>query len=134
MAEGRMPEVANLHVTVREWQDRIVFLHRIQPGRTDRSYGIHVAEIAGLAPAVVARARELLDSLEVHEGDAAARASAVPSAPAQPPPSQLSLFTEFLPHPVIDRLRQVRLDEMTPLEAFDTLRTLIGSLDPAAND
>ena len=130
----RMPEVTNLHVTVREWQDRIVFLHRIQPGRTDRSYGIHVAEIAGLAPAVVARARELLDSLAVHQGDAAARASAVPSAPAPTPDSQMSLFTEFLPHPAIDRLRELRLDEMSPMEAFDALRSLVDEVRPDSND
>ncbi len=121
----RMSEVTNLHVTVREWQDRIVFLHRIQPGRTDRSYGIHVAEIAGLAPEVVARARELLATLEVHEGDAAARAAAVPSAPSIADDRQMSLFTEFLPHPALDALREVDLDQLTPLAAFDLLRSLV---------
>ena len=122
----RMTEVTNLHVTVREWQDRIVFLHRIQAGRTDRSYGIHVAEIAGLAPDVVARAKELLATLEVHEGDAAARAASVTTAPTSTEgQQQMSLFTEFLPHPVVDALRDLDLDALTPLAAFDLLRDLV---------
>ena len=130
----RMPEVTNLHVTVREWQDRIVFLHRIQPGRTDRSYGIHVAQLAGLAPDVVARARELLATLAVHEGEAAARAAAIPTAPAVTSNSQMSLFTEFLPHPAIDRLREIDLDGLTPLAAFDALRDLAHQVKPRDDD
>ncbi|RPG19256.1 MAG: DNA mismatch repair protein MutS [Phycisphaera sp. TMED9] len=120
----RLPAVANLHVSVREWQDRIVFLHRIQPGRTNQSYGIHVAELAGLPTEAIERARELLATLEVREGDAAAKAAAIPSAPATRPTDQLSLFTEFLPHPAIEELRVLDLDAMTPLEAFDRLREL----------
>ena len=122
----RMDEVTNLHVTVREWQDRIVFLHRIQAGRTDRSYGIHVAEIAGLAPEVVTRARELLGTLEVQGGDAAARAATAATAPGRGDDrQQMSLFTEFLPHPVVEALRKAELDDLTPLAAFDLLRELV---------
>ncbi|HAC09490.1 MAG TPA: DNA mismatch repair protein MutS, partial [Phycisphaerales bacterium] len=121
----RLPSVTNLHVSVREWQDRIVFLHRIQPGRTNRSYGIHVAELAGLPPAAVDRARELLTTLEVREGDAEAMAAKVPSAPATPPSNQMSLFREFLPHPAVETLRTIDLDGLTPLAAFDRLRELV---------
>jgi DNA mismatch repair protein MutS len=120
----RLPTVTNLHVSVREWQDRIVFLHRIQPGRTNQSYGIHVAELAGLPVAAIQRARELLATLEVREGDTAAKAAAISSAPVIPPSEQMSLFTEFLPHPAIEELRGLDLDAMTPLEAFDRLREL----------
>ena len=120
----RLPAVTNLHVSVREWQDRIVFLHRIQPGRTNQSYGIHVAELAGLPIAAIQRARELLATLEVREGDTAAKAAAIQSAPHMPPAQQMSLFTEFLPHPAIEELRALDLDAMTPLEAFDCLRSL----------
>ncbi|MHC4246011.1 MAG: DNA mismatch repair protein MutS [Planctomycetota bacterium] len=123
----RLPSVTNLHVSVREWQDRIVFLHRIQPGRTNRSYGIHVAELAGLPPAAVDRARELLTTLEVREGDAEAMAAQVPTAPPPPPANQLSLFREFLPHPAVETLRGIDLDELTPLAAFDRLRELVES-------
>ncbi len=68
---ARMPGVRNLHVAVREWKDEIVFLHRILPGATDRSYGIHVAQLAGIPRAVVARAKEVLSTLEVQTEPAA---------------------------------------------------------------
>ncbi len=147
--------VRNLHVSVREWGDEIVFLHRILPGKTDRSYGIHVAKLAGMPAGTVARAREVLESLAVHqaegvvEGDGAGGA-AVPAQgddsrgsestgksrrgkradPSRIPPpgrtDQLALFTQFVNHPAVDQLREVKLEALTPLEAFDTLRKLKG--------
>ncbi len=90
--EDRLPgRVKNLHVSVREWGEQIVFLHRILPGRTDRSYGIHVAKLAGLPREVVARAQQVLESLSVsHGGDefdgggsgGALHSAADPSRPA----------------------------------------------------
>ena len=62
-----LPSVANFHVVVREWKDDLVFLRKVVPGRSDRSYGIQVARLAGLPPAVVARAREILNGLERDE-------------------------------------------------------------------
>ena len=62
-----LPGVANFHVVVREWKDDIVFLRKVVPGRSDRSYGIQVARLAGLPPTVVARAREILNGLERDE-------------------------------------------------------------------
>jgi DNA mismatch repair protein MutS len=121
----RLPRVRNLHVTVREWEDGIVFLHRIETGRADRSYGIHVAKLAGLPREAVSRAEEILESLAVHS----------PATPASPPPAkaavaprQMDLFTEYLPHPVVDELRKVNLDAMTPIQAFDLLRKLTENL------
>ena len=71
--------ITNLNVTVREWNDQIVFLHRIVPGATDRSYGIQVAKLAGLPDAVVTRAHQLLGELAVsHEG----------RLPSPPPPPE----------------------------------------------
>ncbi|HTD27543.1 MAG TPA: DNA mismatch repair protein MutS, partial [Candidatus Elarobacter sp.] len=61
---GRLPGVRNFHVSVREWNDEIIFLHKVQPGATDRSYGIQVARLAGLPPEVIARAKALLAELE----------------------------------------------------------------------
>jgi DNA mismatch repair protein MutS len=117
--EGR---VTNLHVAVREWKDEIVFLHRILPGRTDRSYGVHVARLAGLPADVIARAKQLLESLAVsHEGTAAVPPP--PAARGEPKP-QLALFREYEPHPALDELRAINLDAMTPLQAFDALRRL----------
>jgi DNA mismatch repair protein MutS len=80
----RLPQVRNLHVTVREWKGDVVFLHRIAPGATDRSYGIHVAQLAGIPRSVVARAQQLLGTLEVQTGPRAARGprSRAPAADA----------------------------------------------------
>jgi DNA mismatch repair protein MutS len=108
--------VANLHVSVREWGEQIIFLYRILPGRTDRSYGIHVARIAGLPVETVNRASALLETLAVQ--------TETPKPAHTPAPAQMSLFTEYLRHPVIDELRGLELSGLTPLEAFDVLRRL----------
>ncbi len=118
----RIEGVGNRHVAVQEWDDRIVFLHRIKPGATNRSYGVHVGRLAGLPPAVITRATEVLDSLAVHHA-----ADDVP--PLSPAPSeQLSLFTQYVEHPAIAQLRALDLDRMSPLEAFDAIRSLRESL------
>jgi DNA mismatch repair protein MutS len=151
--DERLPgRVRNLHVAVREFgepgQDgqgsQIVFLHRILPGKTDRSYGLHVARLAGIPERTVARARQVLADLSVeHAGiggvggaavsgrSAADRAAAVSNAPAASGAGparegQLSLFTEYVPHPAVVELKGLSLDAMTPLEAFDALRRLHG--------
>ncbi len=118
--------VTNLHVTVREWKDQIVFLYRIAPGRTDRSYGIHVAKIAGVPPTVIARANQLLAALEVNHRDASSLVAdtARHTAPAAAPGAQMSLFTEYVHHPAIEALRDADLTHLSPLEAFDLLRKL----------
>jgi len=117
----RLDSVGNLHVTVREWNDRIIFLHRIHPGRTDRSYGIHVARLAGVDVDTIARAQSILETLAVETGSLALGEE---NAAAVPPPEQMSLFKEYLPHPVIEELQGLDIEGMTPLEAFDRLRTL----------
>jgi DNA mismatch repair protein MutS len=71
-----LPALRNYNVLVREWQDEIVFLHKIAPGSADKSYGIHVARLAGVPPEVLDRAREVLERLEAHHVD----------APVRPPP------------------------------------------------
>ncbi len=120
----RRPNVANLHVSVREWGDEIIFLYRILPGRTDRSYGIHVAKIAGIPPATINRANAILESLAVHTQTPEIPAEATASRPA--PGAQLGLFTEYVAHPVVEALRDLRLETLSPIEAFDTLRELKG--------
>ncbi len=71
-----LPALRNYNVLVREWQDEIVFLHKIAPGSADKSYGIHVARLAGVPPEVLDRAKEVLERLEAHHVD----------APVRPPP------------------------------------------------
>lgn len=143
MLPGR---VRNLHVAVREWGDQIVFLHRILEGRTDRSYGVHVAKLAGLPGTTIARAKEILASLSVeHEGIGAAGGRGVAARAQDVPPlrsagrgrvgvggeGQLGLFTEFVPHPAVDALREVKIEAMSPMQAFDELRRIKALADDA---
>ncbi|HEX5217120.1 MAG TPA: DNA mismatch repair protein MutS [Vicinamibacterales bacterium] len=115
--------VVNSHVTAREFKDEIVFLHKIVDGRSDRSYGIQVARLAGLPPAVVRRASEILKSLEQDELTRGGRPS-LSGAPAANQ-RQLALFqTAAADHPVVDRLRGLDLDRLTPIEALNLLAAL----------
>ena len=117
----RHPEaIANFHVAVREWGDDIVFLHQIAEGPANRSFGVHVAKLAGIPTPVIARAKDLLDSLAVSHAEIDTRQ--LPST--SPPTSQLPLFTEFLDHPALKQLRELKLDHLSPLDAFDALRAL----------
>ncbi len=125
----RLESVSNLHVAVREWGEEIIFLYRILPGRTDRSYGIHVAKIAGLPTETVQRAAEVLESLTVQTEGSGIAEVPEPSSSGPPPGAQLSLFTEYMPHPVVDELRKIDIETMSPIEAFDTLRRLQAELD-----
>jgi DNA mismatch repair protein MutS len=107
----------NFNVAVRESGDDIVFLHRLEPGGADRSYGIHVGRLAGLPPDVVSRAWEILSLLEAGHHLAGA------TPPSRPDPGQLTLFaTEE--HPVLEALRALDPDTMTPLEALTRLAEL----------
>jgi DNA mismatch repair protein MutS len=112
----RDDSITTLHVTVREWQDDIVFLYGIKEGRTDRSYGIHVAKIAGVPEDVVKRANELLETLTVHTQQASAETSQQPIAP------QMSLFTEYVSSPIVDELKNIDINSLSPMEAFELLR------------
>ena len=73
---AKLPGLRNYNVVVREWQDEIVFLHKIAPGSADKSYGIHVARLAGVPEEVLERAREVLTELEMHPVSTRQRATA----------------------------------------------------------
>ena len=115
-----MPGVANFHVVVREWKDDIVFLRKVVPGRSDRSYGIQVARLAGLPPGVVARAREILTGLERDELSRGGRPSL--SGAGKDNRQQLGLFqapaAPAADDPIHTRLRDTDVDRMTPLQAL----------------
>jgi DNA mismatch repair protein MutS len=107
---GRLDGVRNLHVAVREWNDEIVFLHKVRAGSTDRSYGIQVARLAGLPAGLIARAKALLATLEA-EGQARADVSDA---------VQLGLFAPT-PDPIAEELRALDLAHLTPIEALNLL-------------
>ena len=114
----RLQHARNYNVAVRESGDTVVFLHRLEPGGTDRSYGIHVAQLAGLPQEVVRRAREILLTLEGEH-------RMVPGAPPalEPDTRQLALFVEqsHTPDPMVEELRAIDVDTLTPLEALNRL-------------
>lgn len=123
-----VPGVVNAHVSAREWRDQIVFLRKVVPGRSDRSYGIQVARLAGLPPGVIARARAILEALEE---DALARGGR-PSISRHAADSrrQLGLF-ESAPvnDGVVRRLKDVNINTLTPLEALTLLADLKRDLE-----
>lgn len=116
--EGR--GIVNCRVAVREWGDEIVFLHRIEQGGTDRSYGLHVARLAGIPKAVIERAETVLNKLD-DEGDEVREALVSQLDLQKPGPKQRELFAPP-PPPLIEELMQVDLDDMTPRQAVEWLR------------
>ena len=119
-----LPSVANFHVVVREWKDDIVFLRKVVPGRSDRSYGIQVARLAGLPAAVVARAREILNGLEHDELSRGGRPSL--SGAGSAGNAQLGLFQAQAADqdPVHRRLRETDVNNLTPMQALALLEEL----------
>jgi DNA mismatch repair protein MutS len=131
--ETQLPGVRNFNVAVKEWDDQVVFLHQIVPGAADKSYGIHVAQLAGVPRSVNQRAREVLAWLEAHhEGDAAARSSGTLSTTSKlsrngsPAPLngqwQMTLFG-IEDHPLLGEIRGANLDDMRPVEALELLHS-----------
>lgn len=113
----RLPHVSNWNVAVAERGDTVVFLHKITPGAADRSYGVHVAQLAGMPKAVVSRAQEILADLEA-SGAAGPRRSVIP----HPTLYQLPLFSGE--DPVIAELRAVDVNSLSPLAALNKLYEL----------
>jgi DNA mismatch repair protein MutS len=117
------PGVVNFHVSAREWKDDIIFLRKIVPGRSDRSYGIQVARLAGLPKTVIDRAREILGALERDELTRGGRPAV--SGTASDPQRQLALFqTEAAVDLLREKLAAADVDRMTPLEALTLLSEL----------
>ena len=119
-----LPGVVNYHVVAREWEDEIRFLRKVEPGRSDRSYGIQVARLAGLPPRTVERAKQILTGLESDELSRGGRPTlAGADADSQ---TQLGLFAvpPATDTAVANRLRGADLDRMTPLDALTLLAEL----------
>lgn len=108
-----LPGVTNFNVAVAEQGDTVAFLHRIIPGGADRSYGIHVAQLAGLPPSVTKRAAELLRELEIRAPQAVRRPSHLRAQ------QQMALFPEV--SPLLKELSDLDVTNMTPLDAINKL-------------
>ncbi|OLC26705.1 MAG: DNA mismatch repair protein MutS [Chloroflexi bacterium 13_1_40CM_65_17] len=112
----RLPRVRNQRVEVLEEGETVRFLHRVVPGGADRSYGIHVAALAGLPSGVIARARQVLAELERQR-------------PLEPPEQQLGLPMEMAPDELRKELEEIQPDTLSPLEALQKLYELRSKLD-----
>lgn len=120
-----LKHVCNWNVAVHEQGGDVIFLHKIVTGAADRSYGIHVARLAGVPREVIDRAGVILETLESDHRDEQGRPTIPPRR--QKTPRQLTLF-EPPPHPVLDELKALNLDDMTPLAALQKLAAIKGSL------
>jgi len=120
--------IKNYHVTVKEWKDDIVFLRKIVKGPSDQSYGIHVAKLAGIPQEVIGRAREILFNLEKKELDSSGRPKIAYSSAFRQDENQHLLFLadcqqEKQAH-VLQHIKDLEMNELTPLEAMNTLAEL----------
>ncbi|MDH4225371.1 MAG: DNA mismatch repair protein MutS [Deltaproteobacteria bacterium] len=135
-----LPRVRNFNIAIREEGDHLVFTRKLRPGEADKSYGIHVAKLAGLPQAVIRRADQVME--ELVRGASNTADGMIPAQPNQPdqntsPPqpeprsapqkSQLSFLNET--HPVVEELKGLNLEQMTPLDALNTLHRLQKRLD-----
>ena len=118
-----LPGVRNYNVAVKEWKDDVIFLRKIVDGSTDKSYGIHVARLAGLPGTVIERAKTILCNLEAETLDSDGRPRFAKVQKPGPGEMQLALFATR-PHPVLDALKGVDVARITPLEALNKLYEL----------
>jgi len=119
--EQSLSGVKNLTVAVREWKDEVVFLHQIVPGTADKSYGIHVARLAGVPREVNERAKEILAQLEDEHVDEQGRPRIARSTPGSAGGLQLTLFGPA-EHPLLEKIRATDINALTPLEALQQLK------------
>jgi len=128
--EDQIEGLVNLQLEVKEWEGRIIFLHTVRPGRSDKSYGIHVARLAGLPEDVLHRAEAILASLSA--GDRRDLPARLPGKSDGPPPTagapQLSLFRES-ERDALAALRELDLDRISPMDAFMWLVRIRAQLD-----
>jgi DNA mismatch repair protein MutS len=118
-----LKQCVNWNVAVQEEADDVIFLHKIIPGAADKSYGIHVAQLAGVPRTVLERARVILQTLESDHVDDAGKTKVPERRTQKKREQQLSLF-DAEEHPILGELRQLNVDEMTPIAALQELHRI----------
>ncbi|WP_199535925.1 DNA mismatch repair protein MutS [Phaeobacter inhibens] len=120
---GKLPGVDNATVSVKEWKGEVIFLHEVKKGAADRSYGVQVAQLAGLPGSVVARARDVLDMLEEGSRSGAGKIQIddLPLFAAAPPPQAAAAVG---PSPIETLLNDIHPDDLSPREALEALYRL----------
>ena len=127
-----LERVRNYHIAVKEWQDNVIFLHKIMPGPTDQSFGIHVAKIAGIPRAVLERAKDILLNLEKKELNRLVK-ERITGRIQKAPPQNAGLFPEDMElkvwDEIRDKLKETDISRLTPLEALNILQFLKSKSD-----
>jgi DNA mismatch repair protein MutS len=118
--EKSLASVRNLNVSVKEWDDNVVFLHRIVRGGADKSYGIHVARLAGVPRIVNERAKAILAQLEIDHLNKYGESKIAPRPRNSESPIQLTLF-EWTEHPLLEKIRSLDTTRTTPIEALQVI-------------
>ena len=116
-----LPRIQSMNVAVTEEEGNVVFLHKMIPGGADKSYGVHVAQLAGIPKPVIHRAEEILAELE-QKGDERSRRQTMRNLQT-PAVMQMTLFSHE-PHPLLTELQELAVDELTPIEAISKLYAL----------
>ena len=127
--ESSIPGIRNFNIAVKEWKGDVIFLRRMVPGPADRSYGIEVAKLAGVPKPVIQRARELLSDLErksdnLHKKNSsrAPSQSLLPGLFQNRQEAEAATSKAQEPHPLVQKLQDLELEKMTPLEAMNLLQ------------
>ncbi|MBN2346013.1 MAG: DNA mismatch repair protein MutS [Candidatus Aminicenantes bacterium] len=124
-----LERVRNYHIAVKEWQDNVVFLHKVMPGPTDQSFGIHVAKIAGIPRGVIERAKDILLNLEKKELNRLVK-ERITGRIQKAPPLNAGLFPEDTElkawDEIRDKLKEIDISRLTPLEGLNILEFLKG--------
>ena len=122
-----LERVQNCHIAVKEWQENVIFLHKILPGATDQSFGIHVAKIAGIPYPVIERAKDILLNLEKKELNRLVK-ERITGRIGKVPETQKNLFPDEMELKVWDEIREklkgIDISTLTPLEALNILHFL----------
>jgi DNA mismatch repair protein MutS len=117
------PRIKNYNIAIKEWNDEIIFLRKVQEGAADKSYGIQVARLAGLPADVIQRAKQILSTLENNSFDLQGK-PVLAGISEKPEKVQLDLFKEDKGQEAINLLRKTDVDSLTPLEALNLLAEL----------
>lgn len=125
-----LPKARNYNVAVREWEDEVIFLRKIIEGGTDKSYGIHVAKLAGIPKAVIERSKTILSQLEASNLDDQDRPRIAPVKVKSKKPDEMQLALFRSPHePTINEIRKLNTDTLSPVEALLKLQQLKRDID-----
>ena len=123
--EDLLKGVKNYNVAVKEWADEVIFLHKIVPGGSDQSYGVHVARLAGVPKGVIKRARAILPQLQAHLAEGLDMPKLAKRA--KEAADQMKLFADKPTH-IAQQIKDTDLDNLTPMQALELLRKLKGEL------